>query len=219
MVRTKFDHEINRLKEDISKMAEEVNETMHTLESIIKHPDVNQSKALVNHDKYINDLQKSIETRCLALLLEQQPVASDLRLVSTGLKVVTDLERIGDQCADIAELIVTTKMDDLYTKLPHIAKLLDHIIDMMDSVTDAVKNTDIEKAAETRKKDKEINALFTKCKKDIVELIKQDEDNIDLYLDYLMISKYFEKIGDHIKNVCEWLTFNETGMINDVKLV
>lgn len=219
VTRKKFDYEINHLKKDIGEMAEAVNETVHTMEALIKHPDVAQSKELVEHDKYINELQKNIETRCLSLLLKQQPVARDLRLVSTGLKVVTDLERIGDQCADIAEITVLTKMDDLYTKLPHIASMLDHIVEMMEQLTSAVKNEDVELAKETRQKDQKINALFDKCKKDVVMLIKQDEENIDYYLDFLMISKYLEKIGDHIKNVCEWIEFNETGMIDNFKLV
>ncbi len=219
VTRKKFDYEINHLKKDIGEMAEAVNETVHTMEALIKHPDVAQSKELVEHDKYINELQKNIETRCLSLLLKQQPVARDLRLVSTGLKVVTDLERIGDQCADIAEITVLTKMDDLYTKLPHIASMLDHIVEMMEQLTAAVKNEDVELAKETRQKDQKINALFDKCKKDVVMLIKQDEENIDYYLDFLMISKYLEKIGDHIKNVCEWIEFNETGMIDNFKLV
>lgn len=219
VTRKKFDYEINHLKKDIGEMAEAVNETVRTMEALIKHPDVTQSKELVEHDKYINELQKNIETRCLSLLLKQQPVARDLRLVSTGLKVVTDLERIGDQCADIAEITVLTKMDDLYTKLPHIASMLDHITEMMDQLTLAVKNEDIELAKTTRQKDQKINALFDKCKKDVVMLIKQNEENIDYYLDFLMISKYLEKIGDHIKNVCEWIEFNETGMIDNFKLV
>ena len=219
VTRKKFDYEINHLKKDIGEMAEAVNETVHTMEALIKHPDVAQSKELVEHDKYINELQKNIETRCLSLLLKQQPVARDLRLVSTGLKVVTDLERIGDQCADIAEITVLTKMNDLYTKLPHIASMLDHIVEMMEQLTAAVKNEDVELARETRQKDQKINALFDKCKKDVVILIKQDEENIDYYLDFLMISKYLEKIGDHIKNVCEWIEFNETGMIDNFKLV
>ncbi|MFQ9922766.1 MAG: phosphate signaling complex protein PhoU [Beduini sp.] len=219
VTRKKFDYEINHLKKDIGEMAEAVNETVHTMEALIKHPDVSQSKELVEHDKYINELQKNIETRCLSLLLKQQPVARDLRLVSTGLKVVTDLERIGDQCADIAEITVLTKMDDLYTKLPHIASMLEHIVEMMEQLTAAVKNEDVELARETRQKDQKINALFDKCKKDVVILIKQDEENIDYYLDFLMISKYLEKIGDHIKNVCEWIEFNETGMIDNFKLV
>lgn len=219
MIRRKFDYEINHLKEDIAKMAETVSETVHTMETIIKHPDQDQSKALVESDKYINEQQINIETRCLSLLLKQQPVARDLRLVSTGLKVVTDLERIGDQCADIAEITVITKMDDLYTKLPHIASMLDHIVEMMDDLAIAVKDEDVTKAQATRAKDDKINELFTKCKKDVVLLIKEDEDNIDYYLDFLMISKYLEKIGDHIKNVCEWIEFNQTGMIDNIKLV
>lgn len=219
VTRKKFDYEINHLKKDIGEMAEAVSETVHTMEALIKHPDVVQSKELVEHDKYINELQKNIETRCLSLLLKQQPVARDLRLVSTGLKVVTDLERIGDQCADIAEITILTKMDDLYTKLPHIASMLDHIVEMMEQLTSAVKNEDVELAKETRQKDQKINILFDKCKKDVVMLIKEDEGNIDYYLDFLMISKYLEKIGDHIKNVCEWIEFNETGMIDNFKLV
>lgn len=217
--RKKFEYELTHLKEDIASMAKEVNETVRLVEYIIKHPNMEQSKQLIDNDKYINELQKSIEAKCLSLLLKQQPVARDLRLVSTGLKVVTDLERIADQCADIADITVKAEMGDLYTKLPHLPKMLESTIVMMDEVATAVLNSDVTLARETRLKDKEINSLFKKCKKDIIELIKVNEDEIDIYLDYLMITKYLEKIGDHIKNVCEWIEFNETGMIDKFKYV
>ncbi len=219
VTRKRFDYEINHLKNDISEMVEVVCDTVHTMENLIKHMDKSQSKSLVENDKDINELQKNIETRCLSLLLKQQPVARDLRLVSTGLKVVTDLERIGDQCADIAEIIMQTNIQDIYTRLTHLSSMLDHIVDMMENLTIAVKNNDLELAKTTRSKDEKINTLFDLCKKDVVMLIKEDESHVDECLDLLMISKYLEKIGDHIKNVCEWIEFNETGMIDEFKLV
>lgn len=219
VTRKRFDYEINHLKNDISEMVEVVCDTVHTMENLIKHMDKSQSKSLVENDKDINELQKNIETRCLSLLLKQQPVARDLRLVSTGLKVVTDLERIGDQCADIAEIIMQTNIQDIYTRLTHLSSMLDHIVDMMENLTIAVKNNDLELAKTTRSKDEKINILFDLCKKDVVMLIKEDESHVDECLDLLMISKYLEKIGDHIKNVCEWIEFNETGMIDEFKLV
>ena len=212
-----FDNQIRRLHEDIINMTFMIKETFGELSYLLKHPDKDQAKELVDNDHMINDLQKRIETHCLSLLLEQQPVASDLRLVSTGLKVVTDLERIGDQCSDIADIMLQEKLTDVYTRLPHIPHMLDDLTEMTNQTYQAFKEDNIDLAKSTAKQDQEVNALFIKCKQDVVELIKQDEENVDAYLDYLMIAKHLEKIGDHIVNVCEWINYNDTGDLDDLK--
>lgn len=217
--RKRFDHDIKQLKEDINEMGDCIVETMISLQHIIKHPSNDKLKELVNHDRYINELQKNIETRCLSLLLKQQPVAKDLRLVSTGLKIVTDLERIGDQCADIAEIIMHLDIENVYTYVSHIPLMLDILVDMLKDMVKAMKESDLELAAKTKLVDNKVNELFEKCKKDIIELIKLEDSNVDHYLEFLMIAKYLEKIGDHTVNTCEWIEFNQTGMIDDFKIV
>ncbi len=212
-----FDSQIRRLHEDIINMTLMIKDTFGELSYILKHPDEDRAKKLVENDRLINDYQKKIETHCLSLLLEQQPVASDLRLVSMGLKVVTDLERIGDQCSDIADIMLQSKFADVYKRLPHIPHMIDDLSEMTIQTYQAFKDDDLDLAKSTAKQDQEVNALFIKCKQDVVELIKQDEENVDAYLDYLMIAKHLEKIGDHIVNVCEWINYNDTGDLDDLK--
>lgn len=212
-----FDSQIRRLHEDIINMTLMIKDTFGELNYILKHPDEDRAKKLVENDRLINDYQKRIETHCLSLLLEQQPVASDLRLVSMGLKVVTDLERIGDQCSDIADIMLQSKLADVYKRLPHIPHMVDDLSEMTSQTYQAFKGDDLDLAKSTAKQDQEVNALFIKCKQDVVEFIKQDEENVDAYLDYLMIAKHLEKIGDYIVNVCEWINYNDTGDLDDLK--
>lgn len=217
--RVRFDHDMRHLKEDINEMGDCIVETMVSLQDIIKHPNQQKLLDLIEHDRYINELQKNIETRCLSLLLKQQPVARDLRLVSTGLKIVTDLERIGDQCADIAHIAIKLNVENIYSNVAHIPTMLDILVDMLKDTVSAMRNNDLELAAKTKKVDEKINELFKKCKQDIIKLIKEDECDVDQYLEFLMIAKYLEKIGDHAVNTCEWIEFNQTGMIDDYKIV
>ena len=212
-----FDSQIRRLHEDIINMTLMIKDTFGELSYILKHPDEDRAKKLVENDRLINDYQKKIETHCLSLLLEQQPVASDLRLVSMGLKVVTDLERIGDQCSDIADIMLQSKFADVYKRLSHIPHMIDDLSEMTSQTYQAFKDDDLDLAKSTAKQDQEVNELLIKCKQDVVELIKQDEDNVDAYLDYLMIAKHLEKIGDYIVNVCEWINYNDTGDLDDLK--
>ena len=155
--RVRFDHDMRHLKEDINEMGDCIVETMVSLQDIIKHPNRQKLLDLIEHDRYINELQKNIETRCLSLLLKQQPVARDLRLVSTGLKIVTDLERIGDQCADIAHIVIKLNVENIYSNVAHIPTMLDILVDMLKDTVSAMRNNDLELAAETKKVEEKIN--------------------------------------------------------------
>lgn len=217
--RKRFDHDLRHLKSDIYEMGDCIVETLVSLQEIMKHPNDEKLQELIEHDRYINELQKNIESRCLSILLKQQPVARDLRLVSTGLKIVTDLERIGDQCADIAHIIIKLNTENIYTDVKHIPSMLDILVDMVKDTVEAMKNSDLELASKTKEIDQQINQLFKKCKSDIIKLIKNDDCDVDQYLEFLMIAKYLEKIGDHAVNTCEWIEFNQTGMIDDYRIV
>ena len=153
------------------------------------------------------------------MILKQQPVASDLRDVSTALKVVTDLERIGDQSADIAELILEMKEMDSFLMIGHIQDMAKIATKMVKEALDAFHQHDLNHALEVKKMDIKMDELFDQVKEDIIQMIKESNGKGDLTINFLMIAKYFERIGDHVVNICEWIEFNQTGKLNNTRLI
>ena len=166
-------------------------------------------------------MERAIESRCLSLILKQTPVAGDLRMVSTALKVVTDLERIGDHASDIAELILRIHGKDVYKMLDHLPVMAAKASDMLHDAIEAFIAQDDSMSDEIIKKDDEIDQLFNQTKTDVAEMLKasSDDDNIDNAIDLLMISKYLERIGDHAVNICEWTQFSRTGAVKNVRIL
>ena len=179
MPRSQFDQELNKMHVDLDRMCHLVVLAIENCVTAFKEQDYELAQDIIHGDKQINDVERSIEAKCLSLILKQQPVASDLRDVSTALKVVTDLERIGDQSADIAELILEMKEMDSFL-------MIGHIQDMAKIAT---------------------------------KMVKESNDKGDLTINFLMIAKYFERIGDHVVNICEWIEFNQTGKLNNTRLI
>lgn len=158
----------------------------------------------------IDKKEKEIEAICTNLLLRQQPVASDLRSVYAALKMISDMERIGDQASDIAEICEIIGAFKLYGD-HYMLDMARETIDMMQKAVEAYVNRD-EKLADTIiKKDDIVDDLFVKVRNELIEKIKVDSQNGSVYLDYLMIAKYFERIGDHIVNISEWVIYTVTG--------
>ena len=179
-------------------------------------------KALINQDlssvKKVNeleieidDMEKTIESHCLKLLLQQQPVASDLRIISTALKMITDMERIGDNAEDIAE-IARFIVDQKFIKdLVHIPQMAEATISMVKRSVDAFVNKDKELAEEVCKSDDIVDNLFQVVKEESIEKIQEDKSNGEQAIDLLMVAKYLERIGDHAENIAEWVIFSITG--------
>ena len=179
------------------------------------------AEEIIRGDRNINDMERAIESRCLSLILKQTPVAGDLRMVSTALKVVTDLERIGDHASDIAELILRIHGKDVYKMLDHLPVMAAKASDMLHDAIEAFIVQDDSMSDEIIKKDDEIDQLFNQTKTDVAEMLKasSDDDNIDNAIDLLMISKYLERIGDHAVNICEWTQFSRTGAVKNVRIL
>ncbi len=164
-------------------------------------------------DASIDQMERDIESLCLKLLLQQQPVAGDLRLISAALKMISDMERIGDQCADIADIVRVLDSKNALDLESHI-----HIQDMASAtkkmVTAAVDSYVARNLAAARiviQSDDEVDDLFDKVKKEIIDLVAKYPEKGEALLDLLMIAKYFERIGDHATNVAEWVEFSITG--------
>ena len=155
-------------------------------------------------------MERDIESICMRLLLQQQPVAKDLRTVSSALKMISDMERIGDQAADIAEIIKFISVGEAESKL-HIGDMARATIKMVTDSVDSFVKKDIEMAREVMQYDDIVDNLFIKVKNELTELIRKGEQNGEFCLDLLMVAKYIERIGDHATNIADWVCYSLTG--------
>lgn len=209
--RETFESELEQLNADLVRMGSLVEEAIEHAILAFQNQDEQLAKAIVEHDRQINDMEKTIEARCLSLIMRQQPVARDLRIISAALKIVTDMERIGDQAADISDLILRLKGEHVYKMAEHIPEMAKNAKQMVhDSIT-AFVNRNMALAAEVQKQDDVVDDLFNKVKSEVAQMLKQESEPVDTGIDLLMIAKYLERIGDHAVNICEWLEFNQTG--------
>ncbi|NLZ84006.1 MAG: phosphate signaling complex protein PhoU [Clostridiales bacterium] len=214
-----FDYELQLLKDNLAQMGHLIENAIDKCMHAFKTQDESLAKEIIAGDRNINDIEKTIEARCLSLILKQQPVARDLRIVTTALKVVTDMERIGDQAADIAELILREKRDEIYNLTEHIPEMAKETKLMVGDAVDAFINVNIEKAQEIKLRDDVVDELFDKVKDEVVTILRKSSEQVDQCVDILMIAKYFERIGDHAVNICEWTEFNVTGSVNNIRIL
>lgn len=217
--RLTFEHELQLLRENLTEMGQLIEQAIEkTLEAFESQNEVIANE-IIQGDRNINDIEKTIESRCLSLILKQQPVARDLRIVTTALKVVTDMERIGDHAADIAELIIREKREPIYNLVKHIPEMGKVAKGMVHNSVAAFTSLNIEDAKKTIKQDDVVDDLFDKVKEEVATLLRASSEHVDQCVDILMIAKYFERIGDHAVNICEWTEFHETGSVNNIRIL
>jgi phosphate transport system protein len=217
--RTEFDRELEQLHLDMIRMGGLIEDAIDKSIVALEKRDKELAQEIIRNDKTIDDLDRLIETECLRLLLKQQPVARDLRAISTALKMITDMERIGDQAADIAD--VSLRFDDkpFLKTLEHIP-LMAHIASSMvkDSINAFVKS-DTDMCREIMSRDDEVDSLFETVKQDIIAIMVKSTSEADQAIDFLQIAKYLERIGDHAVNICEWVIFSVTGEHKNKKIL
>lgn len=217
--RASFDSELTLLHTDLIKMGAMAEEAVGDAIQAFRTKDNALAQQIIEHDRAIDDLEKAIEARCLSLLLRQQPVAADLRAISTALKMITDIERIGDGAADIADLVTRIDGDNIFDAVEDIPQMAAIACEMVrDSIT-AFVESDLELARAVMKRDDQVDDLFNKVKKDLAALFVQPGDHIDRAIDFLMIAKYLERIGDHAVNIGEWVEFYQTGEHKKHKII
>ena len=166
---------------------------------------------VIESDDEIDQQERQIEDLCLKLLLQQQPVAKDLRLISSALKMVTDMERIGDHATDISEITIALADKSYIKKLEHIQQMAKETMIMLVKSIEAFVNKDIEEADSVIKRDDVVDDLFSKVKTELVQMIHENVDVGEQATDLLMVAKYLERIGDHATNISEWVIFSITG--------
>ena len=218
-VRKSYDEELLQLDTLLARMGHEAGAAIESALTALRNDDIELARSVVARDSQIDAGEHEIEHRCLQLLLRQQPVAGDLRMVSTALKVVTDMERIGDHASDIAELILRIHGEHDFHSVRHLPEMAEEAVAMVHDAIQAFVAQDEKAAQEIIKRDDRVDELFNRVKNEVIELLKQTGDISDQSIDFLMIAKYVERIGDHAVNICEWTEFGKTGKIKDVRIL
>ncbi|MCL2773281.1 MAG: phosphate signaling complex protein PhoU [Oscillospiraceae bacterium] len=218
-MRSKFDEQLNQLNNSLIEMCRIVKQAIADADKALMEQDVVLAQKIISSDDEIDNKEKEIESLCLKIILLQQPVAHDLRLVSTALKIITDLERIGDHATDISEITILLANKKYIKKLEHIPQMAAATMKMLTQSIDAFVKKDLELAKEVRAYDDVVDNLFETVKKDLIELIEENSNNGDQAIDLIMIAKYFERIGDHATNIAEWVEFSLTGIYKESKIM
>ncbi|ACX75295.1 phosphate transport system regulatory protein PhoU [Fibrobacter succinogenes subsp. succinogenes S85] len=219
-MRNRFDSQLEALNRGIIEMGALVEDSLKASIDALLAFDRETAKKIVVGDKEIDQKMKEIETLCLRLLLSQQPVARDLRLISASLKMVGDLERIGDQAADIAEIVAgCTDQDGTPLKLAAIPPMGIDVLKMLAQSIDAFVRKDLKLAKIVIESDDDVDFLFRSAKRELVETIRKTESDAESIIHSIMIAKYLERIGDHAMNVAQWAIFAETGTHHGANLL
>lgn len=210
-MRTRFDMELDTLNSDMIAMGALCENAISEAMKSLFTADKTAAQRTIEEDREIDRKEKDIEALCLRLLLQQQPVARDLRVISSALKMITDMERIGDQAADIAELIRHMHLTPVSRQNKHLSKMADAAKKMVTESIDAFVKKDAALATKVLAGDDLVDSLFLKLRHDIIEMIAADPGCGEEAVDVLMIAKYLERIGDHATNIAEWVLFSITG--------
>ena len=204
-MRNRFDRQLEELNEMLIHMGELCETAIEEATGALEGHDIARAKAVITADSEIDQMEKEIENLCLKLLLQQQPVARDLRRISASLKMITDMERIGDQTADIADIVIATKSTE--------EKNLKDINRMAEATVKMVRDSVSAYARKVMDADDEVDDLFDLVKGDLIKFISDHKGSAgDEAIDLIMIAKYLERIGDHATNIAEWVEFSITGI-------
>jgi phosphate transport system protein len=208
-MRNKFEEQLERLNVELIEMGSMCEQTISKAINALTSHDVEAARKVMEKDTDIDNKEREIESLCLKMLLQQQPVAKDLRQISSALKMITDMERIGDQAADIAEIVTVANIS--VENLSDIVEMAEATMKMVTESIDAYVKRDLDLAKKVIDYDDVVDDYFDKIKNELIELISQNTNDGEAAIDLLMIAKYFERIGDHATNIAEWVEFSITG--------
>lgn len=207
-MRNQFDRQLNTLNGELIQMGHMVEQAIeHAIEAMV-HQDAEKARQNMEFDSEVDQQEKDIETLCMKLLMKQQPVARDLRLISAALKMITDMERIGDQAADISELALCLVNEKELPMMDRMKQMSQECMLMVMKALEAFVAKDIEMAKKVIARDDVIDAMFDDTKKEVIGLIQNHGAGAEVATDLLMVAKYFERIGDHATNIAEWVIFS-----------
>lgn len=215
MMRSRFDEQLTELNNNLIEMGALIESAITKAVKALQEQDADAAKQIMGNDRIIDEKEREIESLCLKLLLHQQPVARDLRLISTALKMITDMERIGDHASDISELCVYLSEYPYPQKFDHISSMAKAVIKMVNESIDAYVRKDLSLAQSVIDYDDVVDDLYLAIKSDLIRLVHENADNGEQAFDLLQVAKYFERIGDHAVNIAEWVIFSISGKHKD----
>lgn len=207
-MRSKFDEQLAELNSVMTEMGNKIIQSINRAIEALVNRDEAAARVIMDEDEEVDRLQKKVENICFNLLIQQQPVAKDLRTVTAAMKMVTDMERIGDHAADISEITILMGQNSQIDKFEHISKMAAETTLMLNHSIEAYVEKDVVKAKEVINHDDIVDDLFLEAKKDVMKLIKESPSEGEEATDILMIAKYFERIGDHATNIAEWVIYS-----------
>lgn len=210
-MREYFDLELKALNDKLIEMGALVEGAIKNTITIITNGEYDKLETSRIIEEKINKIEREIQNYCLNLLLLQSPVAGDLRTVSAALKMITDIERIGDQAIDIAEMSTYLKDCENIYSMTHLSEMAERSSNMVTTAIDAFVKKDLKLAKTVATMDDAIDDLFNKVKQEVIDIINANKELDQQAIDVLLIAKYFEKIGDHAENIGEWVVFSITG--------
>lgn len=209
-IRTLFDDELSLLNTELIKMGALCERAVRSALNVYflgKKADAETANKL---EKEIDSKERDIEDLCMKLILRQQPVAGDLRLISSAIKMISDMERIGDQAQDIADIAINIDSEEINDHV-HIRNMSETALSMVSKSIDAFVKKDVSTAEEAIKMDDIVDEGFDKIKEELIQAVREDSKKSEEYIDILMIAKYIERIGDHAVNIAEWVEYSVTG--------
>lgn len=213
-MRDRFDKQMQQLNTQLIEMGELCEQAIGLSAKALVNDDLSLVKQVDQLEDEIDHKERDIEDLCLKILLQQQPVAKDLRQVSAALKIITDMERIGDQASDIAEIVSMNTIDGTVNTIK-IGSMAQAAVKMVNGCVEAYVEKDIALAEQVIRQDDIVDNLFSEIKSELIEMIHKNPSESEVVLDLLMISKYFERIGDHAENIAQWVVFSVTGVHED----
>ena len=210
-MRNRFDQQLELLNEQLIRMGELCEVAIGKATTALKEGSMEQAQKVIEADEEIDQAETDIERLCLKLLLQQQPVARDLRQISAALKMITDMERIGDHAADISEMTVWIHGENYVTHLNLLEEMAKAVTVMLVGSIDAFVCKNLKQAEEVIAKDDIVDDLFLKVKEEVIQMLRESDGSGEEAADLLLIAKYFERIGDHATNISEWVIYSITG--------
>ena len=210
-MRNRFDEQLQTLNHELLRMGTLIESAIQSATAALATQDAEAARRAIAADREVDQAERDIEALCLKLLLHQQPVARDLRFISAALKMITDMERIGDQASDISEIVIYLSGEPCRRQLDHLPQMAENAIRMVTGALDAYVRKDLTLAQEVMAMADAIDELFVAVKNELIELIRSHSEAGSQAMDLLMIAKYYERIGDHAQNIAEWVEYALTG--------
>ena len=210
VMRDFYEEQLNELHTQMIAMGGLCEKAISNASKALTDGDLQMAEEIMKNDAIINRQERDIESLCMKLILHQQPVAGDLRRVSAALKMVTDMERIGDQSQDIAEIAGFVHSTELAGKV-HISDMANEAISMVTMRVDSFVRKDVKLAKAAIEADDKVDARFLEVKRELIELVRSDSGDAEYFMDLLMAAKYLERIADHATNIAEWVVYSITG--------